>query len=140
MKIYLDANILVTVLNHEYPLFPGAARVLSLSSKSFELYTSAVCLAIAFYFASKKYGAKNAKNKIALLIGNIHIAGCGENEAQSSAANKKITDFEDGIQYYSALNAGCTCIITEDRKDFHFSEIEVLGCADFLKKYALPKK
>ncbi len=139
MKVYLDANILVTVLNQEYPLFSSAARVVSLSSKSFELYTSAVCLAIAFYFASKKHGAKNAKAKIALLINHIHITGCGEAEAQAAASNKRISDFEDGMQYYSAVHSGCTCIITEDRKDFHFSEIEVLSSVDFLRKYVVAK-
>lgn len=31
MKVFIDANILVTVLNKEYPLFPYAAKLLSLS-------------------------------------------------------------------------------------------------------------
>lgn len=140
MKVYLDANILVAVFNQEYPLFSSAARVVSLSSKSFELYTSAVCLAIAFYFASKKYGSKKAKSKIALLIEHIHIASCGEAEAKAAAINKKVLDVEDGLQYYSAVHAGCTCIVTEDRNDFYFSEIEVLSSVDFLRKYVVAKK
>lgn len=140
MKVYLDANILVTVLNQEYPLFSSAARVMSLSSRSFELYTSPVCLAIAFYFASKKHGSKQAKKKIALFIEHIKITSCGAEEAQAAALNKKILDFEDGMQYYSAVNSGCECIITEDLNDFHFSEMEVLSSVDFLKKYVVPKK
>ena len=55
MKVFLDANILVAVLNKEYPLFPYTARLLSLARhKEFSLITSAVCLAITFYFAEKK--------------------------------------------------------------------------------------
>ena len=59
MKIFLDANILVSVLNKEYPLFTYSARVLSLMDHpKFEVYTSPICLAIAFYFAEKKIFTK----------------------------------------------------------------------------------
>ncbi|MEJ6980186.1 hypothetical protein WG906_06975 [Pedobacter sp. P351] len=54
MKVFLDANILISVLNKEYPVFPITSRILSLSdTDKFELYTSPFCLAIAFYFAEK---------------------------------------------------------------------------------------
>ena len=65
MRTFLDANILVSVSNKEYPLFRYTSRILSLTDqKGFHLYTSPICLAIAFYFAEKKSGAKNAKNKL----------------------------------------------------------------------------
>ena len=54
MRVFLDANILVSVLNKEYPLFPFTARILSLSgTPGFKIYSSPVCIAIAFYFADK---------------------------------------------------------------------------------------
>lgn len=49
--------------------------------------------------------------------------------------NLSIHDFEDGMQYYSALAASCTVIVTEDKEDFYFSEIETLSCQSFLKAY-----
>ncbi|HLF33367.1 MAG TPA: PIN domain-containing protein, partial [Cyclobacteriaceae bacterium] len=61
MKVFLDANILVSVLNKEYPVFSYSARLLQLAlTKKFQLYTSPICLAIAFYFAEKKSGRKKA--------------------------------------------------------------------------------
>ncbi len=55
MRVFLDANVLVSVLNKEYPLFPNSSRILSLADKpGFELYTSPICLAIVFYFSEKK--------------------------------------------------------------------------------------
>ena len=75
MKVFVDANILIAVLNQEYPLFASAARVLSANGKNATvLYTSAVCLAIAFYFAQKKHGEKKAKEKIALLVSHLHFS------------------------------------------------------------------
>lgn len=68
MKIFLDANILVSVLNKEFPLFSYTSRVLSLiDNSSFSIYTSPICLAIAFYFAEKKNGHALEKKKIDLL-------------------------------------------------------------------------
>ena len=55
MRIFLDANVLVSVLNKEYPLFTYSSRILSLADhKGYEVFTSPLCLTIAFYFAEKK--------------------------------------------------------------------------------------
>lgn len=136
MKIFLDANVLVSVLNKEYPLFSYSSRILSLTEKkNFQLFTSPICLAIAFYFAEKKSGAALAGKKIALLVTNIHIAPSNKDAVFKTISNRKIIDFEDGLEYYSALESGCQTIITEDKGDFYFSEIEVLNCREFMEKY-----
>jgi predicted nucleic acid-binding protein len=136
MKIYLDANVLVAVLNKEYPLFSYASRILSVSdSKNFQVFTSPICLAIAFYFAEKKSGTTLAKKKITLLVSHIQIATTNKEAVLKTISNQKIIDFEDGLEYYSALESGCQTIITEDQGDFHFSEIDVLSCRDFMDRY-----
>ena len=143
MKLFLDANILVSVLNKEYPLFTITSRILSLSDKSkFSLYTSPVCLAIAFYFAEKKYKAVSAKNKIQLLCDHINIAPANKTVVLQSLNNSAVNDFEDGLEYYAAIESKCQYIITEDISDFYFSKIEVLTSENFFEKYLLnpPKK
>ena len=137
MNVFLDANILVSVLNKEIPLFSYTSRILSLNPKKFKLFTSPICLAIAFYFAEKKSGTKVAKTKIQLLVQHIEIAEANKDGVLLAAQNKSIDDFEDGLEYYAALHAGCSCIVTEDVKDFYFSEIEVLNANLFLEKYVL---
>lgn len=136
MKVFLDANILISVLNKEYPLFTYSARVLSLTDNSkFHLYTSPLCLAIAFYFSEKKSGKVEARRKIKLLIEKLRFTSINEKMVFEVEKNKKIHDFEDGLQYYSAIDSGCKYIITEDMNDFYFSEIEVLPSRKFLEKY-----
>ena len=136
MKIFLDANILVAVLNKEYPVYTYAARVVSLTNnKKHSVYTTPICLAIAFYFAEKKSGTAMAKQKIKLLTDNLLIAKVDSKEVIAAIENKKVNDFEDGLEYYAAKHNNCQVIITEDKNDFYFSEIEVLGCKDFLEKY-----
>ncbi len=141
MKIFVDANILVSVLNKEYPLFTHSARILSLAgSKNFEVYTSPICLAIAFYFAEKKHKTKPARKKISILCNHISIASATSDVVQRTIANKKINDFEDGLEYYSAMESNCGFIITEDISDFYFTEIPVLNAKDFFENYVAKKK
>ena len=138
MKVFADANILVSVLNKEYPLFTDAARILSLAdNKRFTVFTSPVCLAIAFYFSEKKSGTELAKQKIGLLAAKLSITNIGKREVEQALANKKVNDFEDGMQYYAAIENRCTAIITQDTNDYYYSAIEVLKAEDFLKKYVL---
>ena len=135
MKVFVDANILVSVLNKEYPLFTHSASILSLSgNNNFEIYTSPICLAIAFYFAEKKHKTKLAREKIALLCKHIFIAPATANVVQKTIANKKINDFEDGLEYYSAIESYCEYIVTEDVDDFYFSEIPVMNARNFFRK------
>ncbi len=94
-----------------------------------------MCLAIAFYFAEKKYNAASARKRIEVLCSHINIAATDKNTVMQSLRNPSVNDFEDGLEYYSAVANKCDCIITEDIGDFYFSKIEVLGSEAFFEKY-----
>ena len=136
MKIFLDANILVSVINREYPQYTYTSRILSMADdKKNTLVTTNICLAIAFYFAEKKHGQLLAKKKINLLVEHLDIAECGKKEAICVMKNKKIHDFEDGLQYYAALHSNCTCIVSNDTNDFYFSDLQAHNAEAFFRKY-----
>lgn len=133
MKIFLDADIIVSVLNKEYPLFNHTARILSLAENSkFQFYTSPICLAIAFYFASKKVSEVKAKEKISILCRYVKIAYADQIGVEKALANKKVRDLEDGFEYYAAERVACQVILTENKEDFYFSEIEILNSSEFI--------
>ena len=58
-----------------------------------------------------------------------------EGMVREALGNSKVHDFEDGMQYYSAIGTGCKVLVTENKEDFYFSEMEVLGCEEFIMKY-----
>lgn len=135
MRIFLDANVLVSVLNKEYPLFPISSRILSLADKSgYELFTSPICLAIAFYFSEKKSGTDLAKKKIEMLVSKLKSTTVNQEVVSLTATDARVTDLEDGLEYYSAMNSSCEVIITEDQNGFYFSDIPVLTCDQFMKE------
>lgn len=137
-RIFLDANILVTVLCNEYPRFTACARVLSLADdRRFQVFTSPLCLAIGAYFAEKKSGKKLARKKIELLASKLRITTLGQGALERTMANPRISDVEDGFQYHSAVDAGCTSIVTYDKRDFHFAEVDVLDAEAFLLRFVV---
>lgn len=140
MKIFLDANILVSVLNKEYPVFTYTSRIMSLADRPHvKLFTSPICLAISFYFSEKKSGRKSALSKMDLLCQHLHITSVDDEVVRRALENPFVVDFEDGLEYYSAIQAGCEFIITEDPGDFYFSDIPVIRSEEFLIHYAYPR-
>jgi len=141
MKVFVDANILVATINKEYPLYPYTARILSITArKGFEVFTAPICLAIAFYFAEKRFGTYSAKMKLRKMSLNISIAPTTAETFSKVFFESTVNDFEDGLQYFAALESGCTCIVTEDKEDFHFSTIEVLSSKEFIERYILLRR
>jgi predicted nucleic acid-binding protein len=139
MKIFLDANVLIAVLNEEYPAYTYCAWVVSLAgSGRFKVYTSPLCLAIAFYFAEKK-NRRTARHRISVLASHLHICSMDADTVKHAIANKRVHDLEDGLQYYAALESGCKIIVTEDGDDFYFSELEVLTSRTFMEKYVFKR-
>jgi hypothetical protein len=72
-----------------------------------------------------------------MLCKHINIADSNSNVVNRTIANKKIHDFEDGLEYYSAIEKKCKIIITENVDDFYFSDIEILQSKAFVEKYLL---
>ncbi len=140
MRLFLDANVLVSVLNKEYPLFTYSSRILSLTdNKNYEVCTSPLCLAIAFYFAEKK-NKKLARQKISILSENLSITTIDQSTVKKATTNSAGHDFEDGLEYFSAIESKCDCIITEDVDDFYSSTIDVFSCETFFDKHLAIKK
>lgn len=101
--------------------------------------TSPVCLAIAFYFSSKRSGEVLAKNKIDHLTRFINVTAIDESTVTKALKDKQVHDLEDGMEYYSAAEAGCHVIVTENKDDFYYSKIAVRSCEELLTELGLQR-
>ncbi len=45
------------------------------------------------------------------------------------------SDIEDALQYQTAIDANCDCIITRNEKDFTFSTIPVMSATAYLNQF-----
>jgi hypothetical protein len=141
MRLFLDANILVTVLCNEYPRFTACVHPSSLADdECFEVCPPLLCLATGAYFAGKKSGDRKAREKVALLASKLRIMNMDEGAVRMALGNPKVTDLEDGIQYYSAMANKCGWIVMYDRRDFNFAEIPVMRPEDLLMREVVGKR
>lgn len=141
MIMFIDTNVLLTVLLPEMNRYHAVAHLLSLAQDSRnKLFTTTLSLGSAFYMLEKRHGYKKAKQKIATIVNHIHIAPCNEAETRQALANVQVNDFEDGLQYYAALSANCTHIISYEQTGFHYASIPVLTPEDFLNQYIQQRK
>ena len=140
VKIFVDANVIISVLNREYPLFTNSARILSLADNArYRVFTSPLCLAIAYYFVEKKNRTESALKRIALLSSKLSITTVSEKTVRTTNTDPAVHDFEDGLEYYSAINSGCKIIVTEDVSDFYFSQVPVYDCETFIREEFMKK-
>jgi len=52
-----------------------------------------------------------------------------------NSLDSEFKDFEDGVQYFCARRVDADLILTSNKKDFLYSEIEVLTPLEFYNEY-----
>lgn len=135
MRIFIDTNILLDVLTEREPFYKNSAVIWSLVEKGFvKGYISAISINNIYYITRKLKGKSGAEQIVDKVLKDFKIISLTyEILKLSRTIDKK--DFEDVIQYFSALQKGCDYIITRNKKDFPQKEIEVIEPADFIKTF-----
>ncbi len=131
--IFIDTNIMLDLLGERAPYYEPIARIASLADKGFiKIVASALSYATVNYFLVKFEGKKIAKEKLRKFKIISEISGVDEKTVEKGL-NSGFKDFEDSLQYFSALNAGCNIILTRNSKDFKLSEIPVMTAEEYLQ-------
>ncbi len=134
-KLFIDTNIVLDLLGKREPFYQDAAKLFSLADRGkVKLYVSALTVANSNYVLSKLKSAKEAR--VILIKFKILIAVLELNDKiiDLSLNDDSFQDFEDGLQYYTALENEADILITRNLKDFKNSKIPVMTASQYLKK------
>lgn len=82
-------------------------------------------------FLLRKHGSKGVRNLLANFRQLSRVATTNERTVDDSLASQ-FKDFEDAMQYYTALKAKADVIITRNGKDFTASKIPVMTAVEYL--------
>ncbi len=96
------------------------------------MYISPLAVANIYYIICKlstKAKAFKYVSKINLLV---NIAKMDARIVEQALAATQFTDFEDALQYYTALGCAATHMITRNKKDYKHSIIPVYNAKEFL--------
>ena len=131
-RLFIDTNVLVDFFEKRHPFFNEIAKISSLAeNKQFQLVASSLSFVNVFYILSKKIEKKLILESLKKYRILCEVSAIDELVIDKSLFSN-FSDFEDAVQYYSAINANCDIIITRNEKDFKNSEIPVMSPKEFL--------
>ena len=130
-KIFLDTNVVIDLLDKREPFYKAAVAIFTLAyNKKVVLYVSPMTYATASYLL-RKHGQEQMK----LLLRNFRQLSkvtVADEKVVDDALASFFVDYEDALQYYSALSKNVDAIVTRNVKDFQYSKIPVLTPDEYL--------
>ena len=133
-SVFVDTDIVLDLLARREPFYNGAARLFSLAeSGTMALSVSSLTFANLFYIIRKQVSARHAHEVLRTFKQLVTVLPV-DDEVIERALNADFTDFEDAIQYYSALDAGCSTLVTRNVRHYRKAEIKVMTAEQFCTK------
>lgn len=135
-KLFVDSDVVIDFFTDREPHANPASELFELNeSGGVKVYLSAVSINNIYYIVRKFLGHTKAIDVIELLTEMTEIIGTTKKEIIQALKNN-FKDFEDSIQYSSALTiSNLDVIITRNVKDYRNSSIAVMKPLNFLKMY-----
>ena len=132
-RVLIDTNIVIDLLSKRSPFYEEAAKLFSLADKGkVTLIISSLTFANTNYILSKLKSAEKARGILRKFKVLVEIADLDDKIIELALSDDRFFDFEDGLQYYSAIENGAEVIITRNKKEFKYSQIPVLSAREYM--------
>ncbi|MBV6643574.1 MAG: PIN domain-containing protein [Cyclobacteriaceae bacterium] len=132
-SLLLDTNIVLDLLARREPFHESAAQLFSLADKrKIKLTVSSLTFANTNYVLSRLKSAQEARDILRRFKILVRVLSLNNKIVELSLNDEEFNDFEDGLQYYSALENNQDFIITRDLKGFKKAKIPVMTAAEYL--------
>ncbi len=130
--VFLDTNVLLDVILERSQFLNDSKKILTLGDEGkVELYASALTIANCAYFA-RKFGG-NPHKCVELLLTWVKVIDLTRNHFEQ-VLTSSFTDFEDGLQFFSAREIkAIDVILTRNVNHFKSSDIPILTPSEFLQ-------
>lgn len=128
MKFFLDANVLIDFILERPLFYQPAAMIVSLAAeRKIDICVSALSVVTANFICIErcKMPLDVYRRKVDFLRNFIEVCSVDSSDINSSyEANWK--DFEDGVQYFSAIRSGVDYLVTRNVRDFEENDLKVI--------------
>ncbi|MGM0565532.1 MAG: type II toxin-antitoxin system VapC family toxin [Bacteroidota bacterium] len=132
-KIFIDTNILIDLLSRREPFYDEAAVLFSLADrKKIKIALSALTIANTSYVLSRHMDTVKTKSILRKVKLIVTVPPMNDRIIDLALNDESFVDFEDALQYFSALDNGYELIITRNLKDFKHSKLPVMTAREFI--------
>ena len=132
MRVLVDTNVLLDVLARREPFYAAAAAIWSMAERG---EIRAVISAISFnnvYYVVRRAEGRAKAEKAMRLIRDVFESVPPDGQIINQAIDAGMHDFEDAVQFHSAIRARAASLVTRNPGHFPKSELPVLTPEEFL--------
>ncbi len=132
MKVLVDTHVLLDVLARREAFYAAAAEIWSLAERG-EVH--AVVSAISFnnvYYVVRRAEGRVRAEKVMRLIRDVFEPVPPDGQIINQAIDSGMDDFEDAVQFHSAIRARASCLVTRNLDHFPKSDLPILSPEAFL--------
>ena len=132
MKLLLDLNVLLDVVQRREPFYTASARVLSrVLDRGATGYLPGHALTTLYYVVRRAAGKEQAERVVDLFLASMEIVPEGKPQFLQ-ARSLPFSDFEDAVVASAAQLAGCERIVTRNVADFAGSPVPAVTPEELL--------
>lgn len=136
MRVFVDTDVLIDVLARREPWYSDSAQVWTLAeSGKITGVISALSVSNIYYIVRKLENLKTARRALHLLRDSFELAAT-TGQIINQAIDSTFKDYEDGIQYFTAIQADADTLLTRNLRDFPRDDLPVMDPASYLKQGA----
>ena len=130
--VFIDTDVVLDLLARREPFYPAAARLFSLVELGeLTACVSALTFANLFYLLRKELGAARAVEVLRKLRRLVMVLPVDDSVIERALA-AGFRDFEDAIQYHTALAGAVTCLVTRNVRDYPDPVIPICTAEELL--------
>lgn len=124
-SVFVDTDIVLDLLARREPFYDASARLFSLAETGLiSLSVSSLTFANLFHILRKQVSARHAHEVLRNFKQLVTVLSVDDVTIES-ALKADFTDFEDAIQYFSAISAGCTALLTRNGRHYRKAAISI---------------
>ncbi len=133
-KIFVDSDVIIDFFTDREPFVNPASKIFELNESGLvQIYISAVSLNNIYYIVRKFLGHKDTIKIVEELVEITEIIGTTKKEIVQALKND-FKDYEDSVQYSSALNIkGLDAIVTRNTKDYIKAKLPIFTSESYIK-------
>ena len=134
IKLFIDNDVILDILL-ERDEFKYSAKVFEIiESKNAKGLTSPIVFTNTFFLVSKAKNRRIAWKAIRKIKNLFGITNLNE-QIVNAALTSDFQDFEDALQYYSALESKADYLVTRNKKDYQSSQLPIISPQEAIGVY-----
>lgn len=133
MRVFIDTDVILDLLLAREPFFSAATRLfLLVQDGKVEGCVSPLSFSNLFYILRKELSGPEAIAALRKFKILTNVLPIDERTIELALASS-FTDFEDAIQYYSALANEIDVIVTRNKRDYRAAKLPVLTAEECIE-------